>query len=366
MIDLFVTAEKTLAEVLELRRSTGVPLPVPVVIAIAGGACDALLAIPGDAPIAISPAHLVVTETGHVRLIPGPTVVAYLAPEYLMTGAADRRAELFALGAIAYEMLANRPLFAGADDRETAGRVCTLPIQPPSTVNPYAPPELDNIVLTALARDPAYRWHAAMMRDGLAAVAQRLGLAIAPGDTAPWVDLLADRVERPEPLPPSDPGLWNDDENAATRIDMVEPEVRHALLAAAAAAAPAPVPVPAPAPVPVPVPAPAPAPAPDPAPDPAPPPAAAPPRRLGSVLELGPEPTQIGAMPLISLEGSPLVSLVGEAPQRSPSRPTTPPVGTYVAAPEPANDRRRRLLRLGGIAAAAAIVVVVIIVLVVL
>jgi serine/threonine protein kinase len=67
-----------------------------------------------------------------------------------------------------YELLTSRRLFDGPDALETMMRVKALPIPRPSIANPTVTPELDEIVMTALERDPTRRWQsAAQMRDRL-------------------------------------------------------------------------------------------------------------------------------------------------------------------------------------------------------
>jgi hypothetical protein len=109
-----------------------------------------------------------------------------------------------------------------------------------------------------------------------------------------------------------------------------------------------------------PVPAPPP---PEPPPPPPPPPQAPPPPRAFEP-ELGPEPTQIGAMPLITFGDTPLASLVGEAAPR-PSAPNVMPnaTGIALAGPEPAGGKSKRLPLMIGIGVGAVAIIILIIVL---
>ncbi|HLL21511.1 MAG TPA: serine/threonine-protein kinase [Kofleriaceae bacterium] len=133
----------------------------------------------------VSLSNIIVSNDGTVKLIDfgivkghsaqAPTEagilkgkVAYIAPEYL-TGAIDRRADLFAVGVIAHELLSSRRLFHVQNDLETLVRVRTLRVPPPSRLRADVPPALDAIVMRALARDPAARWQSAPeMRAALA------------------------------------------------------------------------------------------------------------------------------------------------------------------------------------------------------
>ena len=98
------------------------------------------------------------------------------------------RADLFALGVIAYELLTSRPLFQGTDDMDTLYRVKNMPILPPSRINPQVPPEIESIIMTALERDPDKRWQrATAMRQAMTTETQRLGLVAHNGQVEEWI-----------------------------------------------------------------------------------------------------------------------------------------------------------------------------------
>jgi len=372
-----VSPDISLAEVLAHRMGAAAPIPVPIVLGIVRQVCDVLdfasrLVDPaGNAVIHrdVSPGRIFLAENGTVALTASSTpqsTYAYVAPEYLMTGMLDGRADLFALGVIAHEMLTNRPLFATGDDRQTLDRVCALPIPPPSAVNPQVPADLDGIVLGALARDPAQRWqHPALLRDAIVAVAQHLGIAIDPMPLRAWLAAPAPQVVAPAPEvapAPPPPPAWEDDDDAATRMEAIDPAMFDAL--------PRPTPPPqAPPPEPAArrVAPPPVAPPPSPPPPAAPPPVVPPPSAFDP--ELGPEPTQIGAMPLISLgKTGPLNALIGvpaaSAPRVSQATPLPLPKVTFLAN-DPGEKRwhfdRKRLL-IAGISLAVLLVAVIVLV----
>jgi serine/threonine protein kinase len=86
--------------------------------------------------------------------------LAYIAPEYLV-GQLDSRADLYALGVIAHELLTERRLFHGANDLDTLTRIRDLHVPPPSRFRSEVPRALDAIVMKALERNPDERWQTA-------------------------------------------------------------------------------------------------------------------------------------------------------------------------------------------------------------
>src|SRR5262245_52068287 len=85
----------------------------------------------------------------------------YMAPEQLAGKDADTRSDLFAFGAILYEMATGRRAFEGTSAATVIGAV--LHTTPPaiSTMQSLTPPVLDRIVARCLAKDPDDRWQAA-------------------------------------------------------------------------------------------------------------------------------------------------------------------------------------------------------------
>lgn len=97
------------------------------------------------------------TDTGLVKGKP-----AYMAPEQALGAPLDRRADVFALGVIVYELTTGRHPFRGNNAVETANRLLHQPLVAPSLVaRGHYPPELEALVLHALAREPAERFQSA-------------------------------------------------------------------------------------------------------------------------------------------------------------------------------------------------------------
>jgi eukaryotic-like serine/threonine-protein kinase len=85
----------------------------------------------------------------------------YMAPEQLEGRDADPRSDLFAFGAVLYEMLAGRRAFTG--DSQASVIAAVLDSEPPSLSASQVriPPELEHLVKTCLAKNPDDRWQVA-------------------------------------------------------------------------------------------------------------------------------------------------------------------------------------------------------------
>jgi serine/threonine protein kinase len=93
---------------------------------------------------------------------------AYMAPEQTEGDDVDHRIDIFSCGIVLHEVLTGRRLFKGQNDILTIERVRRCDVPPPSQQNPMVPPELDAILLKALARNRDDRFAtAADMADAL-------------------------------------------------------------------------------------------------------------------------------------------------------------------------------------------------------
>lgn len=82
----------------------------------------------------------------------------YMSPEQADGRAIDGRSDIFSAALVLYELLTDRRPFEGDTETETLRRVRECRVERPSTVRPDVPPALDEIVMRALAVDPADRY----------------------------------------------------------------------------------------------------------------------------------------------------------------------------------------------------------------
>ncbi len=114
--------------------------------------------------------------------------ISYMAPEQLMSDAVDRRADVYAAAVVLWELLAGKRLFEGSNDARVLAKVLGEPPQPPSSVEPSVPKDVDRIVMRGLSRDRALRFQTA--RE-MAVALENVG-ALAPASAiGEWVESIA-------------------------------------------------------------------------------------------------------------------------------------------------------------------------------
>ncbi|HET9646722.1 MAG TPA: protein kinase [Microlunatus sp.] len=117
------------------------------------------------------------TQTGTVLGTPH-----YMSPEQVRGEPVDARSDVYAVGCLLFQLLAGRPPFLGDSPLSIAYQHVAERPDPPSRYAPEVPAEIDAIVATALAKDPAQRHQtAADLRAELHAVLDGRAGASSPG-----------------------------------------------------------------------------------------------------------------------------------------------------------------------------------------
>jgi serine/threonine-protein kinase len=91
----------------------------------------------------------------------------YLSPEQARGETVDSRSDVYSTGCLLYELLTGRPPFVGESPVSVAYQHVREPATPPSSIDPDLPPEVDAIVMKALAKpvEERYQSAAAMRAD---------------------------------------------------------------------------------------------------------------------------------------------------------------------------------------------------------
>jgi serine/threonine protein kinase len=85
----------------------------------------------------------------------------YMAPEQLEGEKADSRTDIFAFGAVLYEMVTGKRAFEGKSRASLIAAIMSSDPRPISELQPMTPPLLDRVVKRCLAKDPDERWQSA-------------------------------------------------------------------------------------------------------------------------------------------------------------------------------------------------------------
>jgi Tol biopolymer transport system component/predicted Ser/Thr protein kinase len=85
----------------------------------------------------------------------------YMAPEQLEGKEVDARTDIFAFGAVVYEMATGKRAFGGKTQASVIGAILKDDPPPISSLQPMTPPALDRVVKRCLAKDPEDRWQTA-------------------------------------------------------------------------------------------------------------------------------------------------------------------------------------------------------------
>ena len=193
MVMEYVEGE-TLASLLRQLRKHGERLPLPAVLQIVADACEGLSAAhdlthADGRPMHlvhrdVSPHNLLVGMDGRVKVVDFGIAkatgrrsstrtgqlrgkLAYMSPEQATGGSIDHRTDLFALGAVLWELLINERLFLAETEPETLARVSACEVPDVAERRPDLPEGVASLVARALSREPDERFATAqdMLRE---------------------------------------------------------------------------------------------------------------------------------------------------------------------------------------------------------
>ena len=85
----------------------------------------------------------------------------YMAPEQVEGKEVDARTDIFAFGAVVYEMATGKKAFEGKTQASVIAKILETDPPPMSSLQPMTPPALDRVVKKCLAKEPDERWQTA-------------------------------------------------------------------------------------------------------------------------------------------------------------------------------------------------------------
>ncbi|MBI1763086.1 MAG: protein kinase [Acidobacteria bacterium] len=186
----------------------------------------------------LKPANLMLTEGGTIKVMDfgiarllgshrmtrtGRIVgtLEYMSPEQVRGLETDGRSDIYALGIVLYEMLTGRAPFRSDSEYEVMHAHLEMPPPPPRQFAQHLPPVIEQIILRALAKDPAERFQSALdFHAALIDATRTAGLtpATLPSDVTPVVITPQLTITPSRPSAPSQPGAGRGRQSTGSRI----------------------------------------------------------------------------------------------------------------------------------------------------
>ena len=205
---------------IEVRRRR---MPFDLALHIGAEICEALehahsARAPDGKPMSlvhrdVSPSNVLLSRAGEVKLTDfgiakraeqeqtGSGAVrgkfAYISPEQARNEHIEPRSDVFSVGILLWELITNRRLYSGLGDLEALRAVREAQVPRPTEVDARLGPEVDQLLMSALARDPKNRPTAGQLGQRLRSL--RYSLDVTVGDPATELAKIidtADEVER--------------------------------------------------------------------------------------------------------------------------------------------------------------------------
>jgi eukaryotic-like serine/threonine-protein kinase len=130
----------------------------------------------------------------------------YMAPEQILGQPLDRRADVFSLGVLLFEITTRTRLYSASSNAIAMAQILDGEVPDPTTRRPGYPAELAQIVRRALARDPDRRYQTARaLVDDLDALAHARKWSLSRAAIGELVRVIKGRVEM-DGLTPTPPG----------------------------------------------------------------------------------------------------------------------------------------------------------------
>ncbi len=137
--------------------------------------------------------------------------LSYMSPEQAVADPVDRRTDIFAIGTVLFEMTTLQRMFGGENELAVMHKLLFRERPRPSAIRHDYPPELESILMRAVAQKPEDRFGSAdEMYQALRTFAERRRLHSTPAHLARWVA----SIIPPKPHPGDDPSFYTGEETS--------------------------------------------------------------------------------------------------------------------------------------------------------
>jgi len=217
-----------LKKVIESSRRASRQVPIPQAIYVMREVCEGLAyahdstdlttgAYLGIVHRDVSPPNILLSKRGEIKIVDfglakatsqleatDPGVVkgkfSYLSPEAASGLEVDKRADIFAVGILLYELLTGQRLYYGENDYHTVELVRKAEVPPITRINPAVPMDMETILFKALAKDPRERYQSATeLSEDLTKLLFKHGLTVGRGDISRLVQFTIDEQKSAQP-----------------------------------------------------------------------------------------------------------------------------------------------------------------------